>query len=79
MEHLTRTEIIDAVRKTGKAAAAARWVRKQEIAIGKYLEGGPFTWYKSLHYSDQVWAILKDRDWRLRQAAVEAEWCSWSI
>lgn len=69
MEHvITREEIIDAVRKTGAAGAYARQVRERKIARGQYIEGNAYTWYKSLHYSDTVWDVLKDRESRRKQA-----------
>lgn len=69
MEHvITWREILDSVRKGGKTAGTERWIREQEIKQGKYIEGTRYTWYKSLHYSDQVWAVLRDRVWSLKQA-----------
>lgn len=63
MEHMTLREAEEAYEE-----ARQERIRQHEIERGQHIEGTPWTWYASLHYSDEVWKVLKDREWSRKQA-----------
>jgi hypothetical protein len=40
--------------------------REYEIKTGRLVVGNRYTWFKTLRYSEDVWDVLKDRDYRRR-------------